>query len=245
MDIQGKVALITGGARIGAAVAEELARRGVSVGLVYRKSRAQAEATAERIRTERGTAEIFQGDVSDPQAIPLLVELAAQKLGHIDILINMASLYESRQFDSLDTQAWDTAMNTDARGSYLMALAAVPHMRRQGAGRIINFSDWLAVSGRPRYQGYLPYYTAKMAVLGLTQALALELAPEILVNCIAPGPILPPEDMSAEERQASIRSTPLARWGGPGEIVKAVLSLIETDFVTGECIRVDGGRHLK
>jgi NAD(P)-dependent dehydrogenase (short-subunit alcohol dehydrogenase family) len=118
-------------------------------------------------------------------------------------------------------------------------------MKRQGEGRIINFSDWLAASGRPRYASYLPYYTSKMAVLGLTQALALELAPEILVNAIAPGPILAPPDMNEEEKQSVIRATPLGRWGGAEEIAKAVSFLIESNFVTGECLRVDGGRHLK
>ncbi|MGI8783853.1 MAG: SDR family oxidoreductase, partial [Acidobacteriota bacterium] len=90
-----------------------------------------------------------------------------------------------------------------------------------------------------------PYYVAKMSVLGLTEALALELAPEILVNAIAPGPILPPPDLSKEEYDEVARATPLGRWGGPEEIARTAVFLLETDFVTGECIRVDGGRHLK
>jgi NAD(P)-dependent dehydrogenase (short-subunit alcohol dehydrogenase family) len=119
-------------------------------------------------------------------------------------------------------------------------------MRRQGGGRIVNFSDWIARSGRPRYQGFLPYYVAKGGVIALTEALALELAPDnILVNAVAPGPILAPPGTSADEHQKVADATPLGRWGGEIEIAKAVLGFIEQDFVTGETFRVDGGRHVK
>jgi NAD(P)-dependent dehydrogenase (short-subunit alcohol dehydrogenase family) len=119
-------------------------------------------------------------------------------------------------------------------------------MRRGGAGRIVNFSDWTAMSGRPRYNGYLPYYVAKAGAKALTEAIALELAPDnILVNSIAPGPILAPPGLTSEELDSVEKATPLGRWGGEIEVAKAVLSLIESDFITGETIRVDGGRHLK
>ncbi len=117
-------------------------------------------------------------------------------------------------------------------------------MKAGGSGRIVNMSDWLVLSGRPRYPGYTPYYASKAAVAALTESMALDLAPEILVNSIAPGPILAPPDLSDEELAEVMNATPLARWGGAEEIAKAVLFLIETDFVTGESIRVDGGRHL-
>jgi NAD(P)-dependent dehydrogenase (short-subunit alcohol dehydrogenase family) len=119
-------------------------------------------------------------------------------------------------------------------------------LKAAGGGRIINVSDWLAKSGRPRYPGYLTYYVAKSAVIGLTEALALELAADgVLVNAIAPGPILAPPDMDEAERASVEKATPLGRWGGEQEIVKAVLWLIDSDFVTGEVVRVDGGRHVK
>jgi NAD(P)-dependent dehydrogenase (short-subunit alcohol dehydrogenase family) len=119
-------------------------------------------------------------------------------------------------------------------------------MRRLRGGRIINFADWITRSGRPRYTGYLPYYVAKAGVIALTEALALELAPDqILVNAIAPGPIVAPEGTSDEEFASVERATPLGRWGGEIEVAKVVLALIDSDFITGETIRVDGGRHLK
>jgi NAD(P)-dependent dehydrogenase (short-subunit alcohol dehydrogenase family) len=137
-------------------------------------------------------------------------------------------------------------MDVDLRAAFLCARAAVPHMRRGGGGRIVNFADWVAASGRPRYTGYLPYYVAKAGVIALTEALALELAPDqILVNAVAPGPIVPPPGTTDEEKQAVEAATPLGRWGGAQAIVRAVLFLVETDFVTGETIRVDGGRHVK
>ncbi|MEX2663105.1 MAG: SDR family oxidoreductase, partial [Vicinamibacterales bacterium] len=124
--------------------------------------------------------------------------------------------------------------------------AAVPHMRRAGGGRIVNFTDWIAASGRPRYKAFLPYYVAKRGVIGLTEALALELgADQILVNAVAPGPILAPEGTSADELKAVEDATPLGRWGGAAEIARAVAFLVETDFVTGETLRVDGGRHVR
>ena len=118
-------------------------------------------------------------------------------------------------------------------------------MKQSGSGgRIINFADWLPASGRPRYRGFVPYYASKAAVVALTESLALELAPDVLVNAIAPGPILAPPDLTPNDNTEVMEATPLRRWGGAVEIAKAVLFLVDSDFVTGECLRVDGGRHL-
>jgi NAD(P)-dependent dehydrogenase (short-subunit alcohol dehydrogenase family) len=189
---------------------------------------------------------VLQGDLRDQGACERVVDHTAETLGRVDVLVNLASVYRSRPFDELTADDWDASMEVDLRASWLCARAAVPHMRRVRGGRIINFSDWVARSGRPRYPGYLTYYVAKAGVIALTEALSLELAPDqILVNAIAPGPIVAPEGMSAAESAAVERATPLGRWGGEHEIAKAVLAIVDSDFITGETIRVDGGRHVR
>ena len=246
MELTDRVALITGGKRIGAVVATELARRAADVALVYRTSHAEADETADAVRSARRRALVLRGDLSAPADCERVVNETVAQLGRLDVLINMASTYRTRPFDELDVEDWDTQFAVDLRAAWLCARAAVPHMRRVRGGRIINFSDWIARSGRPRYPGYLPYYVAKAGVVALTEALALELASDqILVNAIAPGPIVAPEGTPDEEFAKVEQATPLGRWGGEIEIAKAVVALIETDFITGETIRVDGGRHLK
>jgi len=246
MKTSGKTALITGGKRIGAVVAKALAESGADVALVYNKSRAEADETAAVVRGLGRRAFSVQADVTSEQACTEAVAATVRELGRLDILINMASLYVAKPFDQLTAADWDRQLAVDLRASFLFSHAAAPVMKGNGGGRIVNFADWVVASARPRYPGYLPYYVAKAGVKALTEGLALELAADqILVNAIAPGPILAPPDMSAEESDAVVKNTPLGRWGGEDEIAKAVMFLVESDFVTGETIRVDGGRHIK
>lgn len=246
MELQDRAVLITGGKRIGAAVAAGLARRGLDVALSYHRSSREAEQAGEAIRAAGRRAFLIRADLSDGAACARLVDDAAAALGRLDVLVSMASVYAAVPFDDTDERVWDSVVNVDLKAAFLCARAAVPHLRAAGGGRIINFSDWIAASGRPRYKNYLPYYIAKHGVIGLTEALALELAADrILVNTVAPGPILAPPGISPDEVAAVEASTPLGRWGGEAEITKAIAFLIESDFVTGETLRVDGGRHLR
>jgi NAD(P)-dependent dehydrogenase (short-subunit alcohol dehydrogenase family) len=246
VNLTNTVALITGGKRIGAVVARELAARGVDVALSYARSKTEAEETAAAVRGAGRKAATFAADLSQPDAPAALVQATVDAFGRLDILVNMASVYVRKPLAELTAADWDAGINVDLRAAFLCAQAAAPHMRAQGGGRIINFSDWIARSGRPRYFGYVPYYVAKTGIIALTEALALELAADnILVNAIAPGPIVAPAGLSDAESAAIEEATPLKRWGGEMEIAKGVLALLDSDFITGETIRIDGGRHVK
>lgn len=246
MNIENRVVLVTGGKRIGAEIALELAARGADIALSYNRSKQAAEESAEAIRARGRRAVVRQAELSRSADCQALVDYTVQELGRLDVLIHMASVYVEKPFDEMTEADWDANLDIDLRAGFLCARAAVPPMRAQGGGRIVLFSDWLAFSHRPRYKGYLPYYVAKAGVIGLAEALALELAGDlILVNAVAPGPILAPTTVDDEEYGAVEKATPLGRWGGPGEIAKVVLALIDSDFMTGETIRVDGGRHIR
>jgi NAD(P)-dependent dehydrogenase (short-subunit alcohol dehydrogenase family) len=247
MQFTERAALITGGKRIGSTVALELAARGMDIAIAYNRSAHEAEETVAQAARSGGKAIALQANLADPEQCQRLVDGAAAQLGRLDVLINMASVYREIPLEETDVDVWDSVVNVDLRAAFLCARAALPHMRRGGGGgRIVNFADWIAASGRPRYQGFLPYYVAKHGVIALTEALALELAADhILVNAIAPGPIVAPPGTTDAEFASVEAATPLGRWGGETEIVKAVVFLVESDFVTGETIRVDGGRHLR
>jgi NAD(P)-dependent dehydrogenase (short-subunit alcohol dehydrogenase family) len=219
-----------------------LAQRGCALAIIYRNSREAAEKSVSLAKALGVNAIAVQADVRSPEEIEAAVKKTVESLGRLDILVNMASTYlETPNATEAD---WTDAIDSNAKSVFLFATHAAPVMKAQGAGRIINISDWLPASGRPRYKGFIPYYTSKAAVSALTESLALELAPEILVNAIAPGPILAPPDFAPTETLRVIQATPLRRWGGAAEIARAAMFLIETEFVTGECLRVDGGRHL-
>ena len=255
MDIKNKVVLLTGGRRIGASVAENLAAQGAMIAFTYRNELGEMNELISKVEAHgrkcapgrERHCKAFKADVSDEEAVEKLVEDTAKTFGRIDVLINMASIFKKRPFGTLSGKDWDEELGANAKSAFLMSQAVWPHMRAQGQGRIINFADWITASGRPNYtrEGYDLYYVGKGAVEKFTQSLALRLAQDnITVNAIAPGPILRPPDLTEAENEEVTKQTPLGRWGGAEEIAKAVNFLIQSDFVTGEVIRVDGGRHL-
>jgi NAD(P)-dependent dehydrogenase (short-subunit alcohol dehydrogenase family) len=246
MDLSNRVALLTGSKRIGAVVAIEMARRGADIGLCYNRSRAEADTTAEAIKALGRRVFMRQADLTRAADCEAFVNESASALGRVDILVNMASIYVSKPFSELTVEEYDANIAVDMRAAFICSRAAWPHMRQAGGGNIINFSDWLSRSGRPRYTGYLPYYAAKTGVIGITEALALELAPDkIRVNAIAPGPILAPPETTEDELASVENATPLGSWGGEKAIADAVLALLSCEFITGETLRVDGGRHVR
>jgi NAD(P)-dependent dehydrogenase (short-subunit alcohol dehydrogenase family) len=235
---------VTGTRRIGAAVATALAARGFDVAIAHRVSADAARAAAREIEARGRRALILDADLSDPAACRALVTRTVDGLGRLDALALLASRFERTRFDDLDVAAGDASLAVDLSGSFFCAQAALPHLRAT-RGQIVLFSDWVAASGRPRYRGFLPYYVAKRAVIALGEALALELARDgIRVHVIAPGPIVPIEGSSESAQRAVLAATPLGRFGGEAEVARLVVSLLDTAFVTGETVRVDGGRHL-
>ena len=246
MELAGKVAVITGGKRIGRVVAQVLAARGMDLVLSYRGSKQEADDTVKDVVAAGRRATTVAADVGKPDDCRAIIAHAVATFGRVDVLVNMASIYRSTPLAQITVEHWDTDLDVNLRSAFLCAHAALPHMRAGGGGRIVNIADWLARSGRPHYKGFTSYYVAKAGVIALTEALALEgAADNILVNAIAPGPIVPPPDMSQDEIEDVAKATPVGRWGGEAEIARAVVLLCETDFITGETIRVDGGRHLE
>jgi NAD(P)-dependent dehydrogenase (short-subunit alcohol dehydrogenase family) len=245
MNLENRVVIITGGKRIGRVVAQQLAERGADIVVSYRGSKTEAEQTVCDVRACGRRAIAVAADVSKSADCAALIASARETFGRGDALVNMASVYGSTPFDELTEAGWDRDLNINLKSAFLCAKAAIPVMRAGGGGRIVNFADWLARSGRPNYRGFVSYYVAKAGIIALTESMALELAgDQILVNAIAPGPILAPPEMAPEEVAAVAAATPVGRWGGEIEIAKAVTTLLETDFITGETIRVDGGRHV-
>ena len=241
MTLRGRVVLVTGGSRrIGQAVALALAERGAHLAFTYRRSALEARRTVEAIRRLGVQALAVRTDLSRAVDVKRLIEQIRRRFGRLDILVNSAANFDRTPFEALSERDWDRALNTNLKGPFLCALYASRLMRRSGGGKIINFADWSGV--RP-YRDYLPYCVSKAGVIGLTKALAKELAPRIQVVAVAPGPILPPPDMRVAQRVRIAKRVPLQRWGSPQDLVNTVLFLIEgTDFMTGSVVFVDGGQ---
>lgn len=247
MNLSGKTLLITGARRVGAHLAVELARHGANVALSYFSSRERIEAVAEEVRRAGTRAAAIPADLRDPAPAQALVDRTVAEFGSIDGLVNMASVFHSTSFDALQPADFDQAIASNLKAPYLVAVAAARAMRRQPVvdglqGKIINFADW-AVE-RP-YRDFLPYFIAKGGVVTMTKALAVELAPTIAVNAIAPAMIDPPPNLSSADIEEIRRASPLQRLGTPADATNLVVYLLEgTDFVTGAVYRVDGGRFL-
>jgi pteridine reductase len=191
------------------------------------------------IRAKGRRAILVQGDHSDPAAVDAMVDSIRAEFGRLTALVNGASTFPQAPFESISETDFFQAIRDNLYGPFLCAQKALPLLRAAKPGRLINFTDSAHV--RP-YRQYAHYMAAKGGLHTLTLALARELAPDVMVNEIAPGPVLEPEDMTPERREATLRRIPLARWGTPQDVVRAVVFLLESDYLCGETICVDGGR---
>ncbi|HSM54888.1 MAG TPA: SDR family oxidoreductase [Candidatus Sulfomarinibacteraceae bacterium] len=241
MNPAGKTALITGGGvRVGKAITLALARAGANVIINYNRSAPAAEQTADDARTVGVDALPLQADITDWEQVRRMVAAATERFGAIDILVNNASRWEPTPFPTDDVAAWQRVSRVLVDGAFYCANAVAPGMLEQGAGAIVNIID---LSAWEPWPDFAAHSVGKSALLGLTRQLALELAPAVRVNAVAPGPVLPPAEYDEERIARSADRTLLGRWGNPQDIAQAVLYFINADYVTGEALAVDGGER--
>jgi pteridine reductase len=243
MELKGKVALVTGAARrVGRTIATHFAERGTSVAVHYNRSRAEAEAFVAEIERAGGHARAFGANLENVAAIERMMNEVLSTFGRIDVLVNCASVFYRKPIDEITEHDWDVNLDTNLKAPFFLSKFAGAAMRRQGAGKIVNIGDWAGI--RP-YNNYLPYTVSKSGLIGLTRALAKALAPEVQVNCVALGPVMPPEEYSAEENARLVAGTLVKRLGSPEDVARAVMFFCEgTDFATGSTLLLDGGRLL-
>jgi pteridine reductase len=241
MELTRKVALVTGaGKRVGRTIALKLAERGAAVAIHYRSSRAEAEAVAAQVIGSGGQAQPFAADLQKVAEIEAMVRQILTAFGRIDVLVNSASVFYRKPLEELTEHDWDLNLDTNLKAPFFLSKFVGMVMRRQGAGKIVNIGDWAGI--RP-YNNYLPYTVSKSGLIGLTQALAKALAPEVQVNCVALGPVMPPDDYDAAEIERLKRATLTQSLGSAQDVAQAVLFLCEgTDFATGSTLVLDGGR---
>lgn len=240
LPLSGKTVLITGAARrIGRALALACAREGADLVLHYRGSEREIRLLEEEIASFGRKAWALQADLQDAGHAQRLVEQAAS-LRPLYALVNNASIFESLKAADTTVEQWDRHLAVNLRAPFLLSQAFARQVPSGAQGRIINLLDWRAL--RPGFD-HFPYTISKAGLAALTSALALSLAPDITVNGLALGAILPPSGQSASEQL--IKRVPAARWGSVEDVEQALIFLLTgPSYITGEIIHVDGGRHL-
>ncbi len=243
MELKGRVALVTGaGKRVGRAIAMALADRGAMIAIHYRSSKAEAAEGVAAITSRGGQAEAFAANLTSVAAIEKMVAEVLNRFRRIDVLVNSASVFYRKPLEELTEEDWDINLDTNLKAPFFLCKFAGAAMRRQGAGKIVNIGDWAGI--RP-YNNYLPYTVSKTGLIGLTRAMAKALAPQVHVNLVALGPVMPPDDYDAAEVEKLKQATLTKTLGSPEEVARAVLYLCEgTDFTTGSTLMLDGGRLL-
>ncbi|HXX17889.1 MAG TPA: SDR family NAD(P)-dependent oxidoreductase [Candidatus Acidoferrum sp.] len=237
--LDGQVALVTGAAkRIGRSIALRLSADGAAIAANYATSKTEADALASEIELGGGRAFSIRADVSKRTEVAKMVAAVEKEFGRIDILVNNAGVFFPVKFEDLTDEHWDRIMDANLKSQFLCAQAVAPLMKRQGRGRIINLSS---LGGLLPWPSFTHYCVSKAGSIMLTRCLARALAPEILVNSVAPGTIQFSGEPPDEEY---IRRVPLHRTGTGDDIAAAVAYLVTADFVTGQVIAVDGGRSL-
>jgi pteridine reductase len=242
MELSGRLALVTGaGHRVGRAIAQALGAAGMDVAVHYNASEGPARETARAIIALGRRAEIFPANLAERGAPAALVSAVSAAMGDIAVVINSAAVMMRTPVDSVTEAQWDDMFALNLRAAFFVAQAAAPAMRERG-GAIINIADLAAFETWP---AYVPHGITKAGIVQMTRALARVLAPAVRVNAVAPGAVLLPASWSDADAERLVETTPLRRLGSPDDVVGAILYLLSADFVTGQTIIVDGGRHVR
>jgi 3-oxoacyl-[acyl-carrier protein] reductase/pteridine reductase len=236
------VALVTGGAvRVGRAITIALAGAGADVVINYNSSDAEARKTEAEVSGLGRRAMICKADVSQADQVQAMVDGAIERFGRLDVLINSASIWKATPWPDISEADWDLLNGVAAKGAFLCARATARHLSAHGEGAIVNIVDLSALAPFPNF---LAHSAAKAALLNLTHALAIEMAPAVRVNAIAPGAVLPPPGYTEEQIAVAQKTTLLGRWGSAEDVARTVVFLAQSDFITGALIPVDGGEML-
>jgi len=241
-NLTGRVALVTGaGRRVGRAIALALGARGMHVVVHFNGSRTGADETARLITDAGGQAIVEQADLTQVEAANELVDRAIAWRGALSALVNSAAIMLRTPVGETTAPDWDTMFALNVRAPYFLSQRAAPALAAS-QGAIVNIADLAAFESWP---AYVPHGMTKAAVVQMTRAMARALAPGVRVNAVAPGVVLLPEGWSEEEAEHLRSTTPLRRLGSPEDVAQVVVFLLEAQYVTGEVIRVDGGRHIR
>lgn len=247
MQPNDKVALVTGSGkrRVGNAIVEALAARGYQVAVHYHRSAGEARQTVLRLKEQGLHAQAFQAEVADEASVERLFEQILSRFGRLDVLVTAAAIWEPKRLEDVTAADVRRYFDVNALGTFLCCRRAGLIMAGQPeGGAIVTLGDW--ATERP-YANYAAYFPSKGAIPAMTRSLAVELAlrnPAVRVNCILPGPVLLPPELSDDERREAIAGTLVRREGRPENVAHAVLFLVENEFVTGVCLPVDGGRTI-
>ena len=242
MDLENKVALVTGaGVRIGQAVAVKLGQLGMRLVIHYHHSEEGAKQTIQRLPGKNSRHLVLQADLKDVSAIKELVHKSEKQVGPVSVLVNNAAEFFPTPLFSVAEKEWDHLLALNLKAPFFLSQALGEKMKSSGEGKIINMVD---VSADRPWNSFLPYCASKAALISLTKGLARALSPEVQVNGIAPGTVLPPPEHNEMDLTASVENSLLKRIGKAEDIVKAVEYLLQSDFVTGTILPVDGGRSI-
>lgn len=242
MRLSGKVALVTGGAvRVGKAIALALARAGADIAFSYNSSADAATETRQEIEALGRRAFARQTDAGNVAECHELVDATVAQFGRLDVLVNSASLWKRTKFAELKEEEWDLVTGILLKGAAFTSHAAAPHLAAHGDGAIVNIIDLSAFVPFPNLTAHS---VGKAGLLNLTSGMAIELAPAVRVNAVAPGPVLPPPNYTEKQVQVAAGRTLLGRWGSAEDVAEAVVFLAQANFITGTVIEVDGGEHI-